>query len=210
MPQDVAESFREDGLLRSEGPHAPATVRPRLSSWATWHRWRGIEGSFAFPALPCAPRCGWRFRRRFVPVTGRGGARLRATCWNRLLATCASDRLADTRDVAILMVALRRADGGAARRRGCVSSSFAKSRPCASILPTRVRCLCRALRSSSAAPRRRLPMRRAGRFWSGRRSRRCGNGFSAPTSRRGRCSGRSTGGRGRGPGADASVDQPHR
>jgi len=113
MPQDVAESFREDGLLRSEGPHAPATVRPRLSSWATWHRWRGIEGSFAFPALPCAPRCGWRFRRRFVPVTGRGGARLRATCWNRLLATCASDRLADTRDVAILMVAV--ASGG--RRR---------------------------------------------------------------------------------------------
>lgn len=32
----------------------------------------------------------------------------------------------------------------------------------------------RALRSSSAAPRRRQPMRRAGRFWLGRRSRRWG------------------------------------
>ena len=32
MPQNVAESLREDRLLRSEGPHAPATVRRGLSS----------------------------------------------------------------------------------------------------------------------------------------------------------------------------------
>ena len=78
MPQNVAESLREDGLLRSEGPHAPATVRGAVEL-ATLHRWRGIEGPFASPAL--RPALRWRFRRRFVPVIGRGGARLRATCW---------------------------------------------------------------------------------------------------------------------------------
>jgi integrase len=109
MPQDVAESFRQDGLLRGEGPHAPATVRPRLSSWATWHRWRGIEGSFAFPAQPCAPRCGWRFRSPSPEEAARGYAR-RAGPVARDLRVGPS---ADTRDVAILMVAF--ASGG--RRR---------------------------------------------------------------------------------------------
>jgi len=45
---------------------------------ATLHRWRGIEGPFASPALRPALRLA--VRRRFVPVIGRGGARLRATC----------------------------------------------------------------------------------------------------------------------------------
>src|SRR5271165_4697371 len=53
MPQNVAESLREDRLLRSEGPHAPATVRRRLSSRPPW---RGIEGPFASPALRPALR----------------------------------------------------------------------------------------------------------------------------------------------------------
>jgi hypothetical protein len=145
------------------------------------------------PSLPClALRSALRLAVQ-ASVRPRHGKSLRAVTRDVLEPVARDLRVgpsADTRDVAILMVA--------------------KSRPCASTLPTRVRCLCSALRSSSAAPRRRQPMRRAGRFWSGRRSRRCGNGFSAPTSRRGRCSGRSTGGRGRGPGADASVDQPHR
>ncbi|WP_201292846.1 hypothetical protein, partial [Cellulomonas citrea] len=30
MPADVAVKMREDGLLRSEGPHAPSTVKRRL------------------------------------------------------------------------------------------------------------------------------------------------------------------------------------
>ena len=76
MPQDVA-GLREDGLLRSEGPHAcdgqAAAVElghpaPLAGSRGHW------------PPVPCARRYGRRFRRRFVPVIGRGGARLRATC----------------------------------------------------------------------------------------------------------------------------------
>jgi hypothetical protein len=101
MPQNVAESLREGWLLRSENPHAPATVRRRLSSWPPCTAGAGSRGHS--PPLPCGRRCGWRFGRRFVPVIGRGGAVTRDV--HRLLATCASDRLADTRDVAILIVA---------------------------------------------------------------------------------------------------------
>ena len=79
VPQNVVESLREDGLLRSEGPHARATVRRRLSSWPPCTAGAGSRGHS--PPLPCGRRCGWRFKRRFVPVIGRGGARLRATCW---------------------------------------------------------------------------------------------------------------------------------
>jgi hypothetical protein len=78
MPQNVAESLREDRLLRSENPHAPATVRRRLSSWPPYTAGAGSRGHS--PPLPCGRRCDWRFGRRFVPVIGRGGARLRATC----------------------------------------------------------------------------------------------------------------------------------
>ncbi len=59
MPQKVVESLREDGLLRSEGPYAPATSWPPCTAGA------GSRGHS--PVLPCGRRCGWRFRRRFVP-----------------------------------------------------------------------------------------------------------------------------------------------
>jgi len=59
MPQNVVESLREDGLLRSEGPYAPATSWPPCTAGA------GSRGHS--PLLPCGRRCGWRFRRRFVP-----------------------------------------------------------------------------------------------------------------------------------------------
>ena len=70
-----------------------ATVKRRLASWSTFHRWRGIEGPFA-------PR--------------RGRAR---DVLDRLIATCATDRLANTRDLAILLLAF--ASGG--RRRSEVA-----------------------------------------------------------------------------------------
>ena len=100
MPQNVAESLREDRLLRSEGPHAPATgaVEP-----ATLHRCLGIEGPFASPALRPALRLAVQ-----ASVRPRHRKRRRAVTRDMLhplLATCASDRLAYARDVAILIVA---------------------------------------------------------------------------------------------------------
>jgi len=103
MPKDVPDALRDNGFLQAEGTHAPATVRRRLSSWATLYRWKGLEGPFATPALRSAlrraVRASARPRRR---KSRRAGTR---DVLDRLLATCASDRLVDARDVAILTVA---------------------------------------------------------------------------------------------------------
>ncbi|MFN5715587.1 MAG: integrase, partial [Bradyrhizobium sp.] len=44
MPSDVAALLRNAAMLRSAGPHAPSTVKRRLASWGTLHRWKGQEG----------------------------------------------------------------------------------------------------------------------------------------------------------------------
>jgi hypothetical protein len=44
MPRDVEAGLRLQGLLRAGGPHAPATVRRRLTSWSILTRWRGLNG----------------------------------------------------------------------------------------------------------------------------------------------------------------------
>lgn len=56
MPEEVAIALRDKGLLRSTGPHAPATVRRRLTSWSILTRWRGLTGSFSAPSLKSALR----------------------------------------------------------------------------------------------------------------------------------------------------------
>src|SRR3546814_656581 len=56
MPEDVAANLREQGFLRTVGPHAPDTVRRRLASWSTLTKWRGLSGSFSSPALKSAIR----------------------------------------------------------------------------------------------------------------------------------------------------------
>lgn len=111
MPIAVEQDLRDQGFLRSVGPHAPDTVRRRLASWSTLTKWRGLTGTFSSPALKSAIRLAVRavprIRRRksAKAVTGDVLA--------KLLATCATDNLRDVRDRAILMVAF--ASGG--RRR---------------------------------------------------------------------------------------------
>lgn len=111
MPKDVDESLRRQNLLKSTGPHAPATVRRRLANWSTLTRWRGLEGAFASPALKAAIRLAVRA----VPRTRRRKSAKAVTgdVLAKLLATCATESLRDVRDRAILMVAF--ASGG--RRR---------------------------------------------------------------------------------------------
>jgi integrase len=115
MPVEVAESLRAEGLLRSDGPHAPNTVRRRLASWSTLHRWKGIEGPFAAPSLRSALRSAVRASPR--PRQRKSKRAVTRDVLDRLIATCASDRLADTRDLAILLLAF--ASGG--RRRSEVA-----------------------------------------------------------------------------------------
>src|SRR5690606_9638309 len=111
MPADVDEKLRHQGFLKSAGSHAPATVRRRLANWSTLTKWRGLEGTFASPAVKSAIRLAIRAaprqRRR------KSAKAVTSDVLTKLLATCTSDSLRDLRDRAILMVAF--ASGG--RRR---------------------------------------------------------------------------------------------
>ena len=111
MPAEVASSLAANGFLRSAGPHAPATVRRRLSSWSTLHRWRGAVGPFASPALRAALRLAVRASAR--PRRRKSRCAVTRDILEKLLAVCATDRLADCRDRALLLIAF--ASGG--RRR---------------------------------------------------------------------------------------------
>jgi integrase len=116
MPDDVAASLRAADLLRVDGPHAPNTVRRRLSSWATLTGWRGLNGKFNAPglrsALKLAVRASPRPRKRKSPKA------VTADVLAALLQDCAGERLVDVRDRALLLTAF--ASGG--RRRSEVAS----------------------------------------------------------------------------------------
>jgi integrase len=51
MPDHVRIFLEEGGYLRSTGPHAPATVERRISSWRSLCKWRGMEHPFASPEV---------------------------------------------------------------------------------------------------------------------------------------------------------------
>jgi integrase len=116
MPADVAAALKAQGTLRSEGPHAPGTVKRRMALWASMHTWRGLEGPFGDgrvrTALRLAVRAALRPRQRKSEraVTGDVVAKLLATCW--------LNRPQDLRDRALILVAF--ASGG--RRRSEVAA----------------------------------------------------------------------------------------
>ncbi len=108
MPANVAAELHAEGLLRSEGPHAPNTVKRRLASWGTLHRWKGIESPLTAPSLRSAVRLAVRASPR--PRRRKSKRAVTRDVLDRLTATCTTDRLADTRDLAILLLAF--ASGG--------------------------------------------------------------------------------------------------
>ncbi|KUM26356.1 integrase [Mesorhizobium loti] len=116
MPQDVAGVLTEQGLLRSNGPHAPATVRRRLSSWSTLTKWRGLRGGFNAPGLQSAIKLAVRASAR--PRGRKSKKAVTADILTMLLKACAGDRLVDVRDRALLLTAF--ASGG--RRRSEISA----------------------------------------------------------------------------------------
>jgi len=115
MPQHVSDELRRLGLLRSTAPHAPSTVRRRLSSWSTLTRWRGLTGKFNAPGLQSAIRLAVRASTR--PRKRKSDRAVTSDVLQTLLETCASERLADIRDRALLLTAF--ASGG--RRRSEVA-----------------------------------------------------------------------------------------
>jgi integrase len=116
MPGEVTAALKAQGLLRSDGPHAPATVRRRLSSWSTLTRWRGLRGKFNAPGLQSALKLAVRASAR--PRTRKSKKAVTADILAALLKACAGDRLVDLRDRALLITAF--ASGG--RRRSEISA----------------------------------------------------------------------------------------
>jgi integrase len=116
LPKEVSHALKQDGLLRTAGPHAPATVRRRLSSWSTLTHWRGLEGSFGSPSLRSAIKIAVRASSR--PRGRKRQKAVTADVLSAILKITASDKLVDVRDRALLLLAF--ASGG--RRRSEVAA----------------------------------------------------------------------------------------
>ncbi|RXF71550.1 tyrosine-type recombinase/integrase, partial [Hansschlegelia zhihuaiae] len=115
MPDSVRQALAATGRLRSDGPHAVATVRRRMALWATFHRWRGLEGPFSSPNIRNAMRLAAMATDR---PRGRKSARaVTRDILDRLLTTCGGGRLIDARDRALLLIAF----GSGGRRRSEVA-----------------------------------------------------------------------------------------
>jgi integrase len=111
MPDPVQADLYLRGLLKVDGPHAPATVRRRLASWSTLHQWRGLATPLNTPGVRKAVALAVRASSR---ERGRKSRRaVTRDILTRLLASCATGKLVDLRDQALLVVAF--ASGG--RRR---------------------------------------------------------------------------------------------
>lgn len=115
MPEELMRALQLKGLLRSTGPHAPATVRRRLTSWSTLSRSRGVSGAFSEPSLKSALRLAINAGDR--QTQRKSNKAVTGYIMTKLVAACAGDRLVDIRDLAILLMAF--ASGG--RRRSEVA-----------------------------------------------------------------------------------------
>lgn len=125
MPAIVAQSLRDQGFVRSVGPHAADTVRRRLASWSTLTKWRGLSGAFASPALKSAIRLAVRATPR--PRRRKSAKAVTGDVLAKMLATCGDGSLRDVRDRAILMVALRLVAVVAVKSRPACRSDFCRA-----------------------------------------------------------------------------------
>ena len=115
MPKDVRALLLQDGCLKTDGPHAPATVRRRLALWSTMHRWKGLEAPFGLPSVRHALRLAVRANPR--PRARKSAKAVTIEVLEKLLATCKTGSIVDLRDRAVLLLAF--ASGG--RRRSEVA-----------------------------------------------------------------------------------------
>ncbi len=111
MPDDVTQWLTANGLLRKAGPHAPATVRRRLSSWSTLTQWRGLTGLFNAPSLRAALKLS--VRASATPRRRKSQKAVTGDVLALVLRSIATEKLVDLRDRALLLTAF--ASGG--RRR---------------------------------------------------------------------------------------------
>ena len=115
MPKDVRALLLQDGCLKTDGPHASATVRRRLALWSTMHRWKGFEAPFSLPSVRHALRLAVRANPR--PRARKSAKAVTKEVLEAIIATCQTGSIVDLRDRAILLIAF--ASGG--RRRSEVA-----------------------------------------------------------------------------------------
>jgi integrase len=128
IPTPVRRQLKAVGLLRTDQPHAPASVRRRLASWITRHRWRGLNTIFMTPAFKTALRLAVRASTR--PKQRKSEQAITRDVLDKLLATFARNCLADTRDRALLLTAF--ASGGR-RRSELASLSVGQIKACSPV-----------------------------------------------------------------------------
>ncbi len=116
MPAEVEAGLRGQRLLRADGPHAPGTVRRRLTTWSILTRWRGLTGAFSGHSLKSALRLAVRASAR--PRQRKSKKAVTGDVLARLLSVCAGERTVDLRDRALLLMAF--ASGG--RRRSEIAA----------------------------------------------------------------------------------------
>jgi integrase len=116
MPAEVATALKREGALKSDGPHAPGTVKRRLALWSSMHKWRGLDGPFADGRLKTALRLAVRAASR--PRQRKSERAVTGDIIEKLLKTCWLNRPQDLRDRALILVAF--ASGG--RRRSEVAA----------------------------------------------------------------------------------------
>ena len=111
MPEAVAASLKQQGALKVVGPHAPGTVKHRLSLWGTMYKWRDLAGPFGDGQIRTALRLAVRAAAR--PSQRKSQNAVTGGIITQLLATCGRGHLADRRDAALLLTAF--ASGGRPR-----------------------------------------------------------------------------------------------
>jgi integrase len=116
MPAQVSDQLKSVGLLKSTGPHSPATVRRRLSSWSTLTQWRGLTGVFNAPSLRSAIKLAVRATPRHR--VRKSKTAVTADVLHAILKPLNLTRLVDVRDRALLLLAF--ASGG--RRRSEIAN----------------------------------------------------------------------------------------
>lgn len=116
MPAEIERVLKGQGVLKVGGPHAPATVLRRLSSWASLHRWRGLESAIAAPRVRTARKLAIKAANR-KPQRKSEKAILRSVL-SDALSRCYERTLAGRRDRALLLLAF--ASGG--RRRSEIAA----------------------------------------------------------------------------------------
>lgn len=116
MPEPIETALMDAGKLQATLPHAPSTVRRRLSHWKKLHIARDLGHAFESnpvrTALSAAVKASGRLK---APKSQKA---ITLEILEKLLATCERARVIDLRDKAMLLLAF----GSGGRRRAEVSA----------------------------------------------------------------------------------------